>query len=261
MAIYRSGYGDASYGTFSYGLSGAITDAVSIAITSSTVVSSAEVIKDSAISASASSSVTCSAGVIASGAATATSAASVTSAGQVVVEGAAAVSCSASVVSAADVVIDGAANMSLQNVVVTVAETYAETDGYRIGYGLRTYGTNIYGENHRVIDASASISATSGTTANAVINAVGSATIAGVSSTSANGEISVTGSAVVRPALSVSSQAAVTRNASSSDVALLIFTSSARKKWEDEPEPSDTWTDATDSDIVAWTDAPVRQVA
>lgn len=261
MAIYRSGYGDASYGTFNYGLSGAITDAVSIAITSSTVVSSAEVIKDSAINASASSSVTCSAGVIASGAATETSTASVTSAGQVVVEGAAAVSCSASVVSAADVVIDGAANMSLQNVVVTVAETYAETDGYRIGYGLRTYGTSIYGENHRVIDASASISTTSGTTANAVIDAVGSAIIAGVSSASANGEISVVGAASGTATSSVTVAAAVTRNASAAVSASMAFTSSARKKWEDDPEPSDTWTDATDSDIVAWTDAPVRVAA
>lgn len=261
MTVYRSGYGQAAYGTEYYGLSGAILDAVSIAITSSTVVTSAEVIKDGSVTATPSASVTCSANVTAAGAATASASASTTSNGVAINDDAAVVTLTSSATCTADVVVDAVATISLSGAVITVAETYAETDGYRTGYGLRTYGTSIYGENLSVEAGAATVAATSTVSVNAVIEAVGAAAIAPVVSVSVDSQISVIAASIGRMNSSVSAQAFATYNASISDAPSLTFTSSARKKWEDDAEPTDTWTDATDDDNVTWTDAPVRVAA
>ena len=63
------------------------------------------------------------------------------------------------------IVKDCSASFSLQNAVVTVGEEYAITDGFRPGYGQRTYGTQIYGRNDQTEDGTATITATSSASA------------------------------------------------------------------------------------------------
>jgi hypothetical protein len=93
------------------------------------------------------------------------------------------------------------------------------------------------------------------------VEAVSSAEITTASSATSSGEISVVGASEGAITSSVTASAAITAAGQTQTEALLTFTANARKKWEDDAEPSDTWTDATDDDIVTWTDAPVRVAA
>lgn len=186
---------------------------------------------------------------------------SVSASAQVVKAGSSTIAASASVTSSCDVVSDALINVFLTSSVSASAEKYAQSDGYRTGYGLRTYGTSIYGENVSVEAGLVTIAASASLTASANVTAVGAATITATSSLTVAGEGSVTGSVNIPLNSTITVNASVTRNAASTIAIVASLTASARKKWEDDAEVTDTWTDATDDDIVTWTDAPVREAA
>lgn len=195
------------------------------------------------------------------GSATVSLTSSVTASAQVIKVGASTVAASASVTSSADVVTDALINVFLTSSVSASAEKYAQSDGYRTGYGLRTYGTSIYGENVSVEAGLVAISATSSVTASANVTAVGAATIAATSSLTSSGEFSVVGAVTIALTSAVTAGSSVTRNATSAIAIAASLAASGRLKWEDDAEPTDTWTDATDDGIVTWTDSPVREAA
>ena len=207
-----------------------------------------------------------------------------------------------------------------------------------MAYGQGLYSTWFYGVDGSYIDASASISASSTTTAEAQVTLVGDASIAATSTTVLQnyirvversvpinvlaemvpiGAINAAGSAVVTPSLTVTGgairvaqsavqvspeltiaditervrevslgmsaevtfaasanytaagasaiDAAVTTVATCNRVqstggstsSLAIFAASARLKWEEPADPTDTWTPLAD-DSVTWTELPVR---
>ena len=195
------------------------------------------------------------------GSATVTLTSSVSASAQVVKAGSSTIAASASVTSSADVVTDALINVFLTSSVSASAEKYAESDGYRTGYGLRTYGTSIYGENVSVESGLATIAASASLAVSANVTAVGAAAITATSSLTSSGQFSVVGAAALAITSAVTASAALTANSSSAIAITASLTASARLKWEDDAEPTDTWTDATDDDIVAWTDAPVREAA
>lgn len=195
------------------------------------------------------------------GSATVSLTSSVSASAQVIKVGASTVAASASITSSADVVTDALINVFLTSSVSASAEKYAQSDGYRTGYGLRTYGTSIYGENVSVEAGLVAIAATSSVTASANVTAVGAATIASTASLTSSGEFSVVGAATIALTSAVTAGSSVTRNAASAIAIAASLTASGRLKWEDDAEPTDTWTDATDDDIVTWTDSPVREAA
>lgn len=186
---------------------------------------------------------------------------SITCSAQVIKAGSSLISASASVTSSADVISDALINVFLTSSVSASAEKYAETDGYRTGYGLRTYGTSIYGENVSVEAGLATIAASASLTASANVTAVGAAAITATLSVTSGGEGSVTAAINIPLTSAVTASSAVTRGGASVIAITSSLTASGRFKWEDETDPTDTWTDATDDGIVTWTDSPVREAA
>ena len=254
MAVYRAYYGDALYGQDTYGLSGSITDGAAIVTPSATVaVSAVRVISfDAAITPSA--SVTSSGQVIKLGAAGITPSASVTSSADRIIGGAASTTTSSATTSAGIIVKDGAASVTTAGVVVSIAETYAETDGYRDGYGLRTYGTFVYGENYSIEEASATITASATAVSAGQRIAIGSAAITPSSTFVSNGVIDVVGRANVALSSSVDISYNRVRLMSATDTASLTVNVLSRYKWLDADDPTTIWTDATDP-TNTWTEA------
>jgi len=254
MTVYRASYGDALFGQDSYGLSGSITDGAATATSSASVtVSSVNVISFSA-SATASASVSPAGQVVKDAAGSVSTAASVSSAADRILAYSSSTSASASASASGIIIKDGAVTASLQNVVVSVAEKYAETDGYRTGYGLRTYGTQIYGENHSVEDASAQVNCAASVSANAII--VKDADVSGTSTATftANGVIDVVGRASDTISISVDITYNRVRLCSASDNVLVTPSASARYKWLDADDPTTIWTDASEPSTT-WTEA------
>ena len=186
---------------------------------------------------------------------------SVSASAQVVKVGASTIAASANITASCDVVSDALINIFLTSSVSASAEKYAQSDGYRTGYGLRTYGTSIYGENVSVEAGLVAISATSSVSASANVTAVGAAAITATSSMTSGGEGSVTGAINIPLTSALTASSAVTRSGASAISITSSLTASGRFKWEDDAEPTDTWTDATDDGIVTWTDSPVREAA
>jgi hypothetical protein len=254
MAVYRAYYGDALYGQDTYGLSGSITDGASIIIPDVTTTVSAVRVISFASTDTASASVTAGAEVIKLGAATVTPSVSATSAANRIISGGSSGTASSSTTSSGEIVKDGAVAASLQNVVVSVAETYAETDGYRDGYGLRTYGTSIYGENHSVEEASASISCSSSVSVDYQRVRENSFAISSTATFVSNGVIDVVGRANVALSSSVDISYNRVRLMSATDTASLTVDVLSRYKWLDADDPTTIWTDAADP-INTWAEA------
>ena len=191
-------------------------------------------------------------------AATVTPALSLACSAQVVRDGAAAIACALSVsVVDPDTVNDASATITLQSATVSVAEEYVASDGFRPGYGLRTYGTSIYGRNDSIEQSTATIAISSTMTVGVSPQFNAQATIASTLTTSASGVFDVVGA--VNLALSLGITTSVTRvllGSSTSTIALSLATS-AIEKWEPiagTPETwtpvaatSETWTPITDS--------------
>lgn len=254
MAVYRAYYGDALYGQDTFGLSGSITDGATIIIPDAvTTVSAVKVISFASADA-ASSSVTASAEVIKLGAAAVAPSVSVAANANRIIGVSASDSSASSATAAGEIIKDGAVSASLQNVVVSVAETYAETDGYRSGYGLRTYGTNIYGENHSVEEASASISCTSSVTVSCQRVRENALDVDATSTFTSNGVIDVVGRANVSLSSAVNISYNRVRLFSATDTPSLTVNVNARYKWLDADDPTTIWTDAADP-TNTWTEA------
>ena len=141
------------------------------------------------------------------------------------------------------------------------AEKLSDAAGYRSGYGLRTYGTSIYGQNESIESGLASISVASSVSASANVTAVGSATISSSASLTVGGEFSVVADVNITMTSTLAVNAVVTKNALATINLTSAVSASGRFKWEDASDPTDTWTDATDDGIVTWTDSPVREAA
>ncbi len=179
-------------------------------------------------------------------AATITPALSVSCSSVTVVSGSAAISASLTALVTDDIVKDGSATITLQSATVSVAEEYTETEGFRPGYGLRTYGSSIYGQNNSTevgtanIAIAASMSASAGRTRN--VSAAISAT-ATLSVSSVYTVIGTTNLSLGR----LNIDAAVQRlllGSSTSTIALTIATA-AQEKWEPVAPTSEIWTPIT----------------
>lgn len=149
MATYRTGFGTGNYGVRAFGLDGAVTDGISTVITSSSVVSSAEVIQLASASLSAQASATSASEKIFQSSATASPSAALTSAGEKIFQGDATVTAQ---------VTDATA--SLQFITNAEAETIAGSASFTAA-GVR------------VPEGSASVSAESAFDASAFITAKG----------------------------------------------------------------------------------------
>ena len=254
MAVYRAYYGDALYGQDTYGLSGSITDGASIIIPDAvTTVSAVRVISFAAAD-TASASVTAGVEVVKEGAASVSAASTATSDANRIIGGSSSATAASSVSASGEIVKDGAVAASLQNLVVSAALVYAETEGYRSGYGLRNYGTNIYGENHTVEEASASVSCSSSLSVNYERVRENSFTITSTATFVSNGVIDVVGRANVALSSSVDISYNRVRLMSATDTASLTVTVLSRYKWLDADDPTTIWTDASEPSTT-WTDA------
>ena len=160
MTVYRSAYGDALYGQNTFGLSGSTVDATATASIAASSTASAQRVKDGAGTSTPALAGSAAAARTRNVSTTSSPALSGSASGNVVLLGSATASVNSSAsVASTDILIDGSATISLQNVVVSIAEEYAAADGYRPGYGQRTYGTQIYGRNDSVEAGTATIAA------------------------------------------------------------------------------------------------------
>jgi len=168
---------------------------------------------------------------------------SVTCSGQVIRDGAATIASILSVnVVDTDTVNDASVTITLQSATVSVAEEYVASDGFRPGYGLKTYGTSIYGRNDSIEQSTATIAiaATMTVGVNPQFNA--QATIAPSLTTTASAVFSVTASAALTLSLSLSTSAKrVLLGTSTSTIALSLATT-AIEKWEPIAGTPETWT-------------------
>jgi len=191
-------------------------------------------------------------------AATVTPALSLACSAQVVRDGAAAIACALSVsVVDPDTVNDASATITLQSATVSVAEEYVASDGFRPGYGLRTYGTNIYGRNDSIEQSTATIAIAASMTATAGLTRNVAASISPSATTTASGVFDVVGAVNLALSLSISTSVQRVLLSSSTSTIALTLSSSAIEKWEPiagTPETwtpvattSETWTPITDS--------------
>ena len=191
-------------------------------------------------------------------AATVTPALSLSCSAQVVRDGAAAIASTLSVsVVDPDTVNDASATITLQSATITVAEEYVASDGFRPGYGLKTYGTSIYGRNDSIEQSTATIAITSTMTVGASPQLNAQATIASTLTTSASGVFDVVGAVNLAVSLSLSTSVARVLLGSSTSTIALSLATTAIEKWEPiagTPETwtpvaatSETWTSITDS--------------
>lgn len=254
MTVYRASYGDALFGQDSFGLSGSITDGAATVTPSASVTVSAVNAISFAASATASASASCGAVVAKGGSSSASASASASSSADRVLVYSASASASSSASSGSKIIKDGVVNASLQNVVVSVAETYPEADGYRTGYGLRTYGTQIYGENHSVEEGSAQVNCAASVSANAVIVKDAVASDTSTATFTSNGVIDVVGRISDTVSISVDITYNRVRLCSASESVSSSVAVAARYKWLDAGDPTTIWTDASDPSTT-WTEA------
>ncbi len=199
---YRASYGADLYGSGLYGVTGAIDAAATVTPTLS---------------------LACSA--------------------QVVRDGAAAIAASVTVGSfTGEILIDGAATITLQSATVSVAEEYVEADGYRPGYGLRTYGTSIYGRNDSVEQGTATIAASLSVATAYVRERNVSVAIAANFSTTASGVFDLVGAASLAITSSITASANRVQLASSTSTIALSLAASGIEKWEPIAGTPETWT-------------------
>ena len=199
---YRASYGADFYGTGLYGVTGAI---------------------DAAATVTPALSAACSA--------------------QIVKDGAAAIASTLSVsVVDPDTVNDASVTITLQSATVSVAEEYVASDGFRPGYGLKTYGTSIYGRNDSIEQSTATIAITATMTvgSNPQLNA--QAKIASTLTTTASAVFSVTASAATTSSLSLSTSVKRVLLGSSTSTIALTLATTAIEKWEPVAGTPETWT-------------------
>ncbi len=172
---------------------------------------------------------------------------SVTCSGQVIRDGAAAIASTLSVsVVDPDTVNDASATITLQSATVSVAEEYVASDGFRPGYGLKTYGTSIYGRNDSIEQSTATIAIAATMTVGVSPQFNAQATIAPSLTTTASAVFSVTASAALTSSLSLSTSAKrVLLGTSTSSIALSLATT-AIEKWEPIAGTPETWTPVSD---------------
>jgi hypothetical protein len=176
-------------------------------------------------------------------AATVTPALSAVCSAQVVKDGAAAIASTLSVsVVDPDTVNDASATITLQSATVSVGEEYVEADGYRPGYGLRTYGTSIYGRNDSVEQGTATIAITSTMTVGVNPQFNAQATIASTLTTTASGVFDVVGAVNLAVSLSLSTSVARVLLGSSTSTVALSLATTAIEKWEPVAGTPETWT-------------------
>ena len=172
---------------------------------------------------------------------------SVTCSGQVIRDGAATIASTLSVsVVDPDTVNDASVTITLQSATVSVAEEYVASDGFRPGYGLKTYGTSIYGRNDSIEQSTATIAiaATMTVGVNAQFNA--QATIAPSLTTTASAVFSVTASAALTSSLSLSTSVERVLLGSSTSTIALTLATTAIEKWEPIAGTPETWTPVSD---------------
>lgn len=224
---YRASYGADSYGSAFYGITGAVDGATDVTYrpaygkaTYGTAAYGNEGSETTRLTA------TCSA--------------------QIVVDGPSTASATASTAASGIRVAEGQASATLQNVTLSIAEVYAETDGYRPGYGLRTYGSNIYGENASVeLGTAAGTAALSGTCSFELVreaSAVGSSSLSGTS----NAVFSVRGRVSLSVSLSVSVAYQRVIGGSATSALALSTAASGREKWEPSDATAEIWTDVSE---------------
>lgn len=144
-----------------------------------------------------------------------------------------------------DIIKDGSATIALQGATVSVAEEYVETDGFRPGYGLRTYGTSIYGQNNSTEVGAANIAISASMTVSAARTRNVTAAISTTTTLTAASVFTVVGAANLSLGLTISTSVnRVLLGSSTSTIALSIATS-AREKWEPVPLTSEIWTPIT----------------
>lgn len=230
---YRASYGADSYGSAFYGITGAVDGATDVTYrpaygkaTYGTAVYGNEGSETTRLTA------TCTAQILVDGAATANATTSVTASGVRVAE--------------------GQASATLQNVTLSIAEVYAETDGYRPGYGLRTYGTSIYGENASVetgaAAGSAALTATCSFELVREVSAVATLTL----TPTANAVFSVRGQASVSTSLSVTAAFERVMQGSATSTLALAAVCDGIEKWEPTDATAEIWTDV-DGVTDTWT--------
>jgi len=202
---YRASYGADAYGTELYGVTGAIDAAATVTPTIS---------------------VTCSAVTVNNASAAIT--ASLTAA-----------------VSGYDTVIDASATIALQGATVSVAEEYVETEGYRPGYGLRTYGSSIYGQNNSTEEGTAAIGIAASMSVSAARTRNVTAATSATATVTAASVFSLVGAANVTLSLNLTASIERIRLASSTSTIALTIAISAREKWEPVPPTSEIWTPVT----------------
>lgn len=176
------------------------------------------------------------------GAATSAASSSVTANAVTIVSASASTSATSASTSAGLRVADGSASASLATVTTSVALSYNEVEGFRNGYGLGTFGSYIYGRNHSVEEASATISASATPAVDYQVTRNVSASAVVTSSGTAAGYLSVVGSANTTLSLDTQIEYIRIRNVSGTatteaDVAVI-----SRYKWIDIAEPTTpTW--------------------
>lgn len=168
---------------------------------------------------------------------------SVTCSGQVIRDGAATIASTLSVsVVDTDTVNDASVTITLQSATVSVAEEYVASDGFRPGYGLKTYGTSIYGRNDSIEQSTATIAITATMTVGVNPQFNAQATIAPSLTTTASAVFSVTASAALTSSLLLSTSGKrVLLGSSTSSIALTLATT-AIEKWEPIAGTPETWT-------------------
>ena len=176
-------------------------------------------------------------------AATVTPALSAACSAQVVRDGAAAIASTLSVsVVDPDTVNDASATITLQSATVSVAEEYVASDGFRPGYGLATYGTNIYGRNDSIEQSTATIAISSTMTVGVNPQFNAQATIASTLTTSASGVFDVVGAVNLALSLGITSSAERVLLSSSTSTIALTLATTAIEKWEPIAGTPETWT-------------------
>ena len=224
---YRASYGADTYGTAFYGITGAIDGSTDVtyrpaygASTYGTAVYGNEGSETATLTA------TCSAEKLTNGSATASTAITNTA--------------------SAKRVRQGSATATLQSATISIGEEYVATDGFRPGYGLGTYGTNIYGRNDSVELGSASTTASLSTSASFVRKVKSSAISAASLTTTSSAVYSISASASVSISLSISASFERVISASATVATSLSTSASAIEKWEPVVDTAETWTPVSD---------------
>jgi hypothetical protein len=135
-----------------------------------------------------------------------------------------------------------------------VAVEYPEVPGFRPGYGLNTYGSYIYGENHSIEEGAASIGLVCNVSGAGERIANAASNIALTSTATSNGVIDVVGRADVALSSSVNISYNRVRLMSATDNLSLTVNVLSRYKWLDADEPTTTWTLAPNPSNT-WTEA------